>query len=76
MKQQVYNPYLSLDEFICEGELHVFVDKLYIFGSHESEGGDSFRETTAVIDTTQVRLFIYDGLSSPLQIIHKAHDSF
>jgi hypothetical protein len=49
MKQQVYNPYLPLDEFVCDGEPHVFGDKLYIFGSHDKEGGDTFCELDYVV---------------------------
>lgn len=41
-KQQVYNPYLSLHEYIPDGEPHVFGDRLYIFGSHDKEGGSTF----------------------------------
>ena len=42
MKNQVYNPFLPLHEYIPDGEPHVFGDRLYIFGSHDREGGDTF----------------------------------
>lgn len=42
MKKQVYNPYLPVDVYIPDGEPHVFGDRLYIFGSHDKEGGDTF----------------------------------
>ena len=42
MKQQVYNPYLPLYECIPDGEPHVFGDRVYIYGSHDKEGGETF----------------------------------
>ena len=40
--KQVFNPYLPLYECIPDGEPHVFGDRVYIYGSHESEGSDRF----------------------------------
>ena len=42
MKRQVYNPYLPLNEYIPDGEPHVFGDRVYIYGSHDVEGGDEY----------------------------------
>lgn len=42
MIKQVYNPYLPLDEYIPDGEPHVFGDRVYIYGSHDKEGGYTF----------------------------------
>lgn len=42
MKKQVFNPYLPLDTYIPDGEPHVFGDRIYIYGSHDKEGGDNF----------------------------------
>lgn len=42
MKRQVYNPYLPLSEYIPDGEPHVFDERVYIFGSHDKEGGYTF----------------------------------
>ena len=42
MKKQVFNPYLPIHEFIPDGEPHVFGDRVYIFGSHDKEGGYTF----------------------------------
>lgn len=39
---QAFNPFLPLDVYIADGEPHVFGDRLYLFGSHDAEGGDSF----------------------------------
>ena len=42
MKKQVFNPYLPLDEYIPDGEPHVFGDRVYLYGSHDQEGGRTF----------------------------------
>ena len=39
---QAMNPYLSLDTYIPDGEPHVFGDRLYVYGSHDREGGDTY----------------------------------
>ncbi len=36
------NPFLPLDTYIADGEPHVFGDRVYLFGSHEKEGGDTY----------------------------------
>lgn len=36
------NPFLPLNVYIPDGEPHVFGDRLYLFGSHDQEGGDTF----------------------------------
>ncbi len=41
-KRQVYNPFLPLHEYIPDGEPHVFGDRVYLFGSHDREGGYTF----------------------------------
>lgn len=42
MKKQVYNPFLPLWEYVPDGEPHVFGDRLYLFGSHDAEGGQRY----------------------------------
>lgn len=42
MKKQVFNPFLPLDEYIPDGEPHVFGDRVYLYGSHDKEGGETF----------------------------------
>ncbi len=37
-----WNPILPLDEYIPDGEPHVFGDRIYLFGSHDTEGGDRY----------------------------------
>ena len=39
---QVFNPFLPLNVCIPDGEPHVFGDRVYLFGSHDKEGGDAF----------------------------------
>lgn len=42
MKKQAFNPYLPLDTYIPDGEPHVFGDRVYVYGSHDAEGGTNF----------------------------------
>lgn len=44
MKEQAYNPFLPLGVYIPDGEPHIFGDRIYLFGSHDKEGGDTFCE--------------------------------
>ena len=40
--KQVFNPFLPLNKYIADGEAHVFDNRVYLFGSHDSEGGESY----------------------------------
>lgn len=42
MKGQAYNPFLPLWEYIPDGEPHVFGDRVYVYGSHDKENGETF----------------------------------
>ena len=42
MKKQVFNPYLPSWEYIPDGEPHVFGDRIYIYGSHDSFNGMTY----------------------------------
>lgn len=42
MKKQALNPFLPIDEYIPDGEPHVFGDRVYLYGSHDKENGDTF----------------------------------
>ena len=42
MNKQAFNPFLPLDTYIPDGEPHVFGDRVYLYGSHDAEGGDNF----------------------------------
>ena len=42
MKKQVYNPFLPLNEYIPDGEPHIFDGRVYLYGSHDEEGGYTF----------------------------------
>lgn len=42
--KQAFNPYLPLNVYIPDGEPHVFGDRIYIYGSHDREGGTAFCE--------------------------------
>ena len=41
-KKQVFNPFLPLGVCIPDGEPHVFGDRVYLYGSHDKEGGETF----------------------------------
>lgn len=42
MMRHSFNPILPLNEYIPDGEPHVFGDRVYLFGSHDQEGGDRY----------------------------------
>lgn len=42
MKQQVYNPFLPLNEYVPDGEPHVFGNRVYLYGSHDAAGAERF----------------------------------
>lgn len=55
MKQkQVYNPYLPINEYVPDGEPHVFGDRLYIFGSHDKAGSDTYCSSDYVVYSAPV----------------------
>ena len=41
-EKQVYNPFLPIYECVPDGEPHVFGDRVYLYGSHDKEGGETF----------------------------------
>ncbi len=41
-KRQAYNPFLPIDEYIPDGEPHIFEGRVYHYGSHDCEGGYTF----------------------------------
>ena len=42
MLRNMANPFLPLDTYIADGEPHVFGDRVYLFGSHDQAGGDTY----------------------------------
>lgn len=42
MKKPAVNPYLPAWEFVPDGEPHVFGDRVYVYGSHDEDGGNEF----------------------------------
>lgn len=42
MKRQAMNPILPIDTYIPDAEPHVFGDRIYLFGSHDTEGGKRY----------------------------------
>lgn len=71
--KQIFNPYLPLNEYIPDGEPHVFGDRLYVFGSHDKANSDTFCEldyvswSAPVNDLSNWRCdgVIYSGLQDP-----------
>lgn len=59
MGNQVFNPFLPEDVYIPDSEPHVFGDRIYLFGSHDQEDGDSF----CLLD--------YEGWSAPIYDLSK-----
>lgn len=47
--EQVFNPYLPLDEYVPDGEPRVFGDRLYIYGSHDRSHGNKYCELDYVV---------------------------
>ncbi len=41
-QEQIFNPFLPLWEYIPDGEPHIFGNRVYLFGSHDKEGGETF----------------------------------
>lgn len=46
---QAFNPYLPLNEYVPDGEPHVFGDRIYIYGSHDRAGGTKYCEGHYVV---------------------------
>lgn len=42
MKHTVWNSVLPISVCMADGEAHVFGDRVYLFGSHDTPGGESF----------------------------------
>lgn len=42
MVKQVFNPFMPLNEYVPDGEPHVFNGRIYLFGSHDKENGDRY----------------------------------
>lgn len=72
IKNQSVNPYLPSFEYVADGEPHVFDDRLYIFGSHDSFGGKAFCEKDYVCwsaPTDDLSDWRYEGI-----VYKKIHD--
>ena len=55
MSRQVYNPFLPLNEYIPDGEPHVWGDRVYHYGSHDKEGGYTFCMQDYVVYSAPVK---------------------
>ena len=60
------NPFLPLNEYVPDGEPHVFGERVYLYGSHDREGGKRFCERDYVVysaPVTDLENWIYHGVS-------------
>ena len=80
MEQQSYNPFLPLWEYIPDGEPHVFDGRLYLFGSHDKEGGERYCQqgnyvgwSAPVDDLTDWR---YEGILYEAKQDPRTHGAF
>ena len=68
MKKQGFNPYMPSWEYVPDGEPHVFGDRVYVYGSHDSFNGWVFCQgdyvcySAPVNDLTDWR---YEGVIYP-----------
>lgn len=60
------NPFLPHNEYVPDGEPHVFGDRVYLYGSHDSEGGERFCERDYVVysaSADDLQNWVYHGVS-------------
>lgn len=63
--KQVFNPYMPLNEYVPDGEPHVFGDRVYVYGSHDKENGEAFCMLDYVCysaPVTDLRDWKYEGV--------------
>lgn len=80
-KRYVANPFLPLDQYIPDGEPHVFGDRVYLFGSHDKEDGDSYCMLPYVVFSAPVDDLShwscpgvsYDGWKDPVATEERHH---
>lgn len=51
---QIFNPFLPIDTYIPDGEPHVFDGRVYLYGSHDKEGGTTYCQEDYVIYSAAV----------------------
>lgn len=56
MEKLVFNPILPLNEYVPDVEPHIFGDRVYLYGSHDKEGGNTF----CMLDYVVYSASIYD----------------
>ena len=47
--EQIFNPYLPLNEYVPDGEPHVFDGRVYVYGSHDKSKGKAYCEEHYVV---------------------------
>lgn len=64
--KQVFNPFLPLNEYIPDGEPHIFDGRVYHYGSHDKEGGHTFCMQDYVVYSASVndlKNWRFEGIS-------------
>ncbi len=77
--KQVFNPYMPLNEYVPDGEPHIFGDRVYVYGSHDKESGEFFCMldyvcySASVNDLTDWRYegVIYEAKNDPDYVNHR-----
>ena len=68
MKKQAFNPYMPSWEYVPDGEPHVFGDRVYVYGSHDSFNGWVFCQGDYVCysaPVTDLSDWRYEGVIYP-----------
>ncbi len=71
---QIFNPFLPLHEYIADGEPHIFGNRVYLFGSHDKEGGETFCMLDYAVYSANIndlKHWHYEGI-----IYHASQDAF
>ncbi|HZG87980.1 alpha-N-arabinofuranosidase [Paenibacillus sp.] len=75
--KKTYNPFLPLHEYIADGEPHVFGDRIYLYGSHDKEGGDQYCEVGDYVGysapITDLSDWRYEGVIHSIESDHPAY---
>lgn len=64
-REQAFNPFLPLTEYIPDGEPHIFGDRVYLYGSHDKFDGDCFCMNDYVCysaELSNLKNWVYEGI--------------
>lgn len=84
-KKQAMNPFLPLNEYIPDGEPHVFGERIYLYGSHDSERGTRYCSeenyvcwSASIYDLTDWKYegVIFEAKQNPAYVEGKENDLY